>query len=185
MSLWNNAVMLVRIIWVYLIFISIIYIFIRMELFISVYWFDKYAYILGKVTKFIYLVLKGRVTNWTENTYILISLGRITDWDRVRCESLAKLRLLAKKGRKQIKSPHMYADTDQMEEMGVVDLQKKLVVELVEKHKYEREVRTGRLTFVMHCMRACVIEIINYRPVTDNQWYTWYVIHVVIVLHWI
>lgn len=65
--------------------------------------------------------------------------SRITDWDRVRCESLAKLRLLAKKGRKQIKSPHMYADTDQMEEMGVVDLQKKLVVELVEKHKYERE----------------------------------------------
>ena len=102
----------------------------------------------------------------------MISLGRLTDWDRVCCESLAKLRLLAKKGRKQIKSPHMYADTDQMEEMGVVDLQKKLVVELVEKHKYEREVRTGRFkTTVMHCIRAQVIEIINYRPVPDNQWY--------------
>lgn len=91
----------------------------------------------------IYLIFTGRVTNWTVNIYILISLGRLTDWDRVRCESLAKLRLLAKKGRKQIKSPHMYADTDQMEEMGVVDLQKKLVVELVEKHKYEREVHTN------------------------------------------
>ncbi|XP_022298182.2 uncharacterized protein LOC111107326 isoform X1 [Crassostrea virginica] len=66
--------------------------------------------------------------------------SRLTDWDRVRGESLARLRLLAKKGRKQIKTPHNYSSRDQIEEMGVVDLQNKLVVELVEKHKYEREV---------------------------------------------
>ncbi|XP_055999875.1 trichohyalin-like isoform X3 [Ostrea edulis] len=65
--------------------------------------------------------------------------SRLTDWDRLRCETLAKLRLQAKKGRKQIKSPQNYCDLDQLEEMGVVDLQKKLVVELVERHRYERE----------------------------------------------
>ncbi|XP_062600408.1 trichohyalin-like [Saccostrea cucullata] len=65
--------------------------------------------------------------------------SRLTDWDRLRSENLAKFRLQAKKGRKQIKSPQNYCDLDHMEEMGVVDLQKKLVVELVEKHKYERE----------------------------------------------
>lgn len=69
MSLWNNVVMFVRIIWVYLIFILIIYIFIKMELFISMCWFDKYVYILGRVIKFIYLVFKGRVINWVVNIY--------------------------------------------------------------------------------------------------------------------
>lgn len=73
MSLLNSVVMFVRIIWVYLIFILIIYIFIRMELFISMYWFNKYVYILKKVIKWdcIYLVFKGRVINWIVNIYIL------------------------------------------------------------------------------------------------------------------
>lgn len=70
----------------------------------------------------------------------MFNIFRLTDWDRLRCETLAKLRLQAKKGRKQIKSPQNYCDLDQLEEMGVVDLQKKLVVELVERHRYEREV---------------------------------------------
>lgn len=95
MSLLNSAVMLVRIIWVYLIFISIIYIFIKMELFISMCWFDKYAYILGRVTKFIYLVLKGRVTNWPVNIYTLYSdfieqangLGQGSLWESGQAET--------------------------------------------------------------------------------------------------
>ncbi|XP_033746567.1 trichohyalin-like isoform X2 [Pecten maximus] len=62
-----------------------------------------------------------------------------SDWDRSRAERLAQLRLLAKKGHKQLRSGGDLLDFDQAESSGAIGTQREIITEIVKKHSYERE----------------------------------------------
>ncbi|XP_069101140.1 trichohyalin-like isoform X2 [Argopecten irradians] len=62
-----------------------------------------------------------------------------SDWDRSRAERLAQIRLLAKKGHKQLRTGRDILDLDQVGMSGAVGTQREIITEMVRKHFYERE----------------------------------------------